>query len=84
MNPRSRLNRRTYSGDAGPVSSDTRHVPPLSPASIAIHNDGYMFGKLCRIHMPVDFCFSAIEAVRHFVLQSGHRKRLPQQGSYWQ
>src|SRR5437764_2673727 len=66
------------------MSSHTRHVTPLGPAPVAVHDDGDVFRELCRIQMPVDFDFLAVEprgyGRSYFVVQSGHDMRLPQGG----
>jgi hypothetical protein len=39
-----------------------------------------MFGEPCRIQMPVNFTFLAVEPRGYFAVQSGHDMRLPQGG----
>jgi hypothetical protein len=62
------------------MSGHARHVAPLGPAPVAVHDDGDVFGQPCRIQMPVNFGFLAVEPRGYFVVQSGHDMRLPQGG----
>src|SRR5580658_6352983 len=80
MNARGGLDRGTYGGDAGAMAGHARHVAALGPASVAVHDDGDMFGEPCRIQMPVNFAFLAVEPRGYFAVQSGHDMRLPQGG----
>src|SRR5436309_8156425 len=52
------------------MSGNTWHVAPFRPAPVAIHDDRDMFGEPCRIQMPVNVRFLAIEPLGYFVLQS--------------
>ena len=80
MNARRGLDRRTHGGDSGAMPGHARHVPPLGPAPVAVHDDGDVFGQFSGIEMPVNFRFLAVEPGRYFVVQSGHDMRLPQGG----
>src|SRR5579862_2048088 len=57
------------------MSGDTRQVAPLSPASVAVHNDGDVLGESRRIQVAVDVAFLAIQPLGYFVLQSDLSER---------
>ncbi len=81
MDARGRFHRRAHGRDPGAVPGDARHVPPLGPAAVAVHDDGDVFREPRGIQMAVDFRFLAIETRGYFVVQSGHTDlRLTQQG----
>ena len=61
MNARRRLDRRTHRGDSGAMPGHARHVAPLGPAPVAVHDDGDVSGEPRRIQMPVNFRFLAVE-----------------------
>ena len=67
---RRRLHRRAHRRDPGAVSGHARHVAPLRPAPVAVHDDGDVFWEPLWIEMPVDFRFLAIQPGGNFVLQS--------------
>src|SRR5438270_9039034 len=52
------------------MSGNTWHVAPFRPAPVAIHDDRDMFWEPCRIQMPVNVRFLAVEPLGYFVLQS--------------
>ena len=56
--------------NAGAMSGHPRHVTPLGPAPVAVHDDGDVFREPFWIQMPVDFHFLAIQPGGNFVLQS--------------
>ena len=88
VNARRGLDRRAHGGNAGAMPGHARHVAAFGPAPVAVHDDGDVPGEPRRIETPVDFGFLAVEPRRYlqsywecyFVVQSGHRMRLPQQG----
>ena len=70
MPMRRRLHGRAYGRDSGAVPSHARHVTPLGPAPVAVHDDSDVFREPLWIEMPVDFRFLAIQPGGNFVLQS--------------
>ena len=88
MNARGCFDRRAHRCNSRAMSGDARHVAPLGPAAIAIHDDGNVLRQPRRIKMAIDLSLFPIEPRRnfqdapsvYFVLQSSHGMRLPQQG----
>ena len=72
MNPnaRRRLHRRAHRRDSGAMPGHARHVAPLGPAPVAVHDDGDVFWEPPWIKLPVNFRFLAIQPGGNFVLQS--------------
>jgi len=52
------------------MSGHARHVAPLGPAPVAVHDDGDVSWEPAWIEMPVDFRFFPIQSRGNFVLQS--------------
>src|SRR3954471_10903057 len=60
--------------DTGAVSGDTWHVPPLGPASVAVHDDGDVLGELLRIETGVNLGFFPVQSDRDCRVQTLPRK----------
>src|SRR5580700_2856678 len=69
-NARCGLHRRAHSRHSRAVSGHTRHVAPLRPAPVAVHDNSDVFREPLWIKMPVDFNLSAIQPGGNFGLQS--------------
>ena len=83
MNACRRLHGRAHGCNAGAVPGRARHMAPLGPAAIAVHDDGDVPGQARGIEMAVKFRFFLVEpgGYLYFVMQSGHANmRLTQQG----
>jgi hypothetical protein len=52
------------------MSGYARHVAPLRPTTVAVHDDRDVFGETSWIETAVNFVFLTIKAREYFVVQS--------------
>jgi len=70
MNARRSFHRRTHCRNPGAMPGHARHMTPLGPAPVAVHDDRDVFWEPRRIQPSVNFAFLAVEPRGYFVLQS--------------
>ena len=66
---RRRLHCRAHGRDSGAMSGHARHVTPLRPAPVAVHDDRDVSWEPLWIKLPVDFAFLAIQPGGNSCLQ---------------
>src|SRR5713101_10019068 len=80
---RRRLHRRTDGRNPGAMSGHARHMAPVRPAPVAVHDDGDVFWEPPWIKLPVDFRFFPIQPRGYFVLQSDPLRIEANTGGKW-